>query len=216
MPGGTSIRPSSVAIRSAPCCGMISSSPSASTNTRPLIDSAARGKGAPPRPRGRPGRGWRASSPCRRRSRCLSGRSAGGSQRRRLGASGSLTVPGREQRRSLVAHEGSVIGGRPHPVQPAAPVLVPRRGEGAARQLLGIKAEGGPLRRVAALRQRALRPPRFRNGRRTRSCSAAHRSCARALLLQRAQTQTGAAPVGTAPARGRDSQPARAHVRTQL
>ena len=49
-----------------------------------------------------------------------------------------------------------MVRGRPQAVQPAAAIFVPRRGEGAARQLLGIEAEGGPLRAVAALGQRAL------------------------------------------------------------
>ena len=82
------------------------------------------------------------------------GRSAGGSQRSRFGASGSLDRAGREQRRALVAHERPMIGGRPHPVEPGAPVLVTRRGEAAARQLLGVEPERRPLRRVAALGQR--------------------------------------------------------------
>ena len=41
------------------------------------------------------------------------------------------------------------------PVEPAAPVLSPRRGEGAARDLLCVQAMGDALRAVAALRQRA-------------------------------------------------------------
>ena len=76
-----------------PGCGMISSSPSASTNTRPSM-IGWRDRGGPRRLRDPRVRGWRAWSPCRRRSRLPAGRSAGGSQRRRFGASGSLTVPG--------------------------------------------------------------------------------------------------------------------------
>ena len=48
-----------------------------------------------------------------------------------------------------------VFGRRAQPVEPAPPVLVPRRREGRARELLGIEAKGRPLRRVAAHGQRA-------------------------------------------------------------
>ena len=40
-------------------------------------------------------------------------------------------------------------------VQPAAPVLRPRRGEGGAAELFGVQPVRHPLRRVAAFRQRA-------------------------------------------------------------
>ena len=66
-----------------------------------------------------------------------------GGERRVDGAGG-------EALRSCVARVGRVLGGWPHPVQPTALVLVTRRGEGAARELFGVEAEGGPLRRVAA------------------------------------------------------------------
>jgi len=49
-----------------------------------------------------------------------------------------------------------VVGGRPHAVEPAAPVVVARRGERAARQLLGVEAEGRALRAVSADGQRAI------------------------------------------------------------
>src|SRR3954454_2575657 len=48
-----------------------------------------------------------------------------------------------------------MVSRRPHPVQPGAAVLVPRRREAAPRQLLSIESKGGTLRRVAALGQRA-------------------------------------------------------------
>ena len=60
----------------------------------------------------------------------------------------------REQLRALVARERTVIRRRSHPIQPAAPILVARHGEGCARQLLGIQAVGGALGRIAALWQR--------------------------------------------------------------
>ena len=44
----------------------------------------------------------------------------------------------------------------PHPVQPGPLVGAARRGEGRPGQLLGIEAVGAALRRVLALRQRAL------------------------------------------------------------
>ena len=83
-------------------------------------------------------------------------------------AAAASTVPGANKRRAVIALERAVVGGRAQPIEPAAPVFVARRGKGAARQLFGIKAEGGPLRAVAALGQRARRPLRFRNGRRSR------------------------------------------------
>src|SRR5215217_3594004 len=60
-----------------------------------------------------------------------------------------------------MAAVGPMVGGWPHPIKPAAPILVARRGEGAARQLLGVEAEGRPLRAVAPFRQRARDRLRF-------------------------------------------------------
>src|SRR5436305_9448822 len=48
-----------------------------------------------------------------------------------------------------------MIRGRPHPVQPRAAVLVPRRGERGSGKLLGIEPEGRTLRRIATLGERA-------------------------------------------------------------
>ena len=173
----------------------------------------SRGRGGPRRLRGRPGRGWRASSPGRRRSPCRrAGRpadpSAGG-----WAPAAPRPCPGANKRRALVARERAMVGGRPHPVEPGAAVLVPRRGEGAARQLLGIEAEGRPLRRVAALGQRALRPPRFRNGRRSRSCSSAS-SCAPVTASARAQSNGRGPMRNRARAPDGDSQPARSDPST--
>ena len=61
-----------------------------------------------------------------------------------------------EQMRRRVTREGPVIGRWPHAVKPAPAVLMARRGEGTSRQLLGIEAEGRPLRRVAAVGKRIL------------------------------------------------------------
>src|SRR5690606_33759931 len=60
------------------------------------------------------------------------------------------------QARLLERLEGAVHRRRPDPVQPAAPVGVARRGERGAGQLLGVQPDRGPLRRVAAARQRAV------------------------------------------------------------
>ncbi|MNS89852.1 hypothetical protein D3C72_1238770 [compost metagenome] len=49
-----------------------------------------------------------------------------------------------------------VLGRGPQTIEPAAQVVVARGGEGRARQLLGIEAQGRALRRVAADRQGAL------------------------------------------------------------
>jgi hypothetical protein len=65
--------------------------------------------------------------------------------------------PGGEQLRAFVTDERRVVRGWPHPVQPAAPVLVPGHRESRARQLFGVKAECGLLRRVAALGERIRR-----------------------------------------------------------
>jgi hypothetical protein len=54
-----------------------------------------------------------------------------------------------------VGRIGPVAGAGPQAVEPAAAVLVARRGEGRARQLLGIEPERRRLRRVLAHRQRA-------------------------------------------------------------
>ena len=48
--------------------------------------------------------------------------------------------------RSLVAAIGGMACARPQPVQPAAPIFVPRRGECRSRQLLGIQPERRLLR----------------------------------------------------------------------
>ena len=48
-----------------------------------------------------------------------------------------------------------VVGGRPHPVQPAAAIVVARGGKRAARQLLGIESERRALRAVAPYGKRA-------------------------------------------------------------
>ncbi|MNX91171.1 hypothetical protein D3C86_1232430 [compost metagenome] len=49
-----------------------------------------------------------------------------------------------------------VLGRGPQAVEPAAQIVVARCGEGRARQLFGIEAQGRALRRVAADRQGAL------------------------------------------------------------
>ena len=49
-----------------------------------------------------------------------------------------------------------MIGRRPHSIEPAPPVLVPRHGECGARELLGIEPVGGALGRISSLRQRTL------------------------------------------------------------
>ena len=48
-----------------------------------------------------------------------------------------------------------MAGGRAQAIQPAPPVFRTGRGERGARHLLGIKAIGHALRRIAPLRQRA-------------------------------------------------------------
>ena len=59
-----------------------------------------------------------------------------------------------EERRAVISVERTMVGGRPHPVEPASAILVSWRGEGGPRQLLGVEAECGPLRAVAAPRER--------------------------------------------------------------
>src|SRR5690606_5790717 len=54
-----------------------------------------------------------------------------------------------------ITGEGRMLGARPHAVEPAAPVLGARRGEGGAAQLLGVAAVGRSLRRAASDRQRS-------------------------------------------------------------
>src|SRR6185503_294166 len=87
---------------------------------------------------------------------------------------------------------------RPHPVQPRAAVLVPGRGEGAARQLLGVKAEGGPLRRVAALGQRAFHCLAFEM-----AAEAGQVPHSGRLLPSGAKNKRARLLIGTAPALGR-------------
>ena len=49
-----------------------------------------------------------------------------------------------------------MLGRGPQTIEPAAQVVVARRGEGRSRKLLGIEAQQRALRRVAADRQSAL------------------------------------------------------------
>ena len=120
------------------------------------------------------------------------GRSAGGFQRSRLGASGAFPSRARTASRR---HSGErpMVRGRPHPVQPAASVLVPRRGEGASRKLLGVEAEGRPLRGIAPLRKRAFDGFAFEMA--AKAGHIAERVGHSARVSRSAlQTQTGAAP----------------------
>ena len=85
----------------------------------------------------------------RRRAARPAGPSAGG------WAPAALNAPARTVAARRHSAERAVVGGRPQAIQPGAAVLVPRRGEGGARQLLGIEPERRSLRGVAALGQGA-------------------------------------------------------------
>jgi len=73
-----------------------------------------------------------------------------------IGSEGLLHRPGSEQLCTLVTDKRTMVRTRTKTVKPAPPVLVPRRRERGAGKLLGIKAEGRPLRAVAPFRKRAF------------------------------------------------------------
>ena len=90
-----------------------------------------------------------------------------------IGRQRRLVGPGANSGAPAIAFVGRVRRARPQPVEPGPAVLGARRGEGGAGELLGIEAEGRPLRRVAALRAARRPRPRSRNGCRSRTSSAA-------------------------------------------
>jgi hypothetical protein len=73
-----------------------------------------------------------------------------------VGCQRLLRCPRHKQPGTRISYERSMVGGWPHPVEPASSILVARHGERRSRQLLGVKPVGWSLGRVAALRQGAF------------------------------------------------------------